>query len=167
MERTFMEFVRRKKREAVKQLKTVKKVLEHEGFKVDAYLDEDSDDPYIFLKGKDDLSFDGVRIYKVGESIAYRVQKESKTHPYGRAYLLDIEDNFNDLMAETGSEKKAGEYVIQAVNKEFTRFFQKSKMAERELKTADYEDGDEASTGGIIVNSASMDYATSINAKVG
>jgi hypothetical protein len=163
-----MEFVKKKKREAVKQLKTLKKVLEHEGFSVESHLEDDDDnDPYIFLKGKGSLSFDGVRIYKIGDSIAYRVQKEAQTHPYGRAYLLDVESNFNELMAEMGSEEKAGKELIESLRKEFTKFFQKSLAAERELKTADFVDDGEPDSGSVIVHNASMDYATSIGSRIG
>jgi hypothetical protein len=140
------------------------KVMQHEGFTVDSHL-EDEDDPYIFIKaGKGNLSFEGVRLYKIGDSIAYRVQKESKTHPYGKAYLLDVEGTFNDIIAETGSEAKAGEYLMKSLNKEFKKFFEKSEVAEKELRSVE-EDPDNPG-GGVLLRNASSDYATSINSRI-
>jgi len=89
MRRTFSEFVDKKSREGKKQLDILQKVLAHNGLKVQDFLGEE--EPYIFVKSPtDELSFEGVRIYKIGSNIAFRVQKESATHPYGRAYPLDV-----------------------------------------------------------------------------
>jgi len=86
----FQEFVDKKEREAIRQLNIVKKLLESREMKVKSYLKED--DPYIFLVNPlKNTFFDGVRIYKIGNSLAFRVQKEEKTHPFGTAYPLDIE----------------------------------------------------------------------------
>jgi len=163
--RTFKEFVGKKDREANHQLKTVKKLLEKHGFTVEAYL-ENEEDPYVFLNANDDqLSFDGVRIYKLGDVMAFRVQKEKDTHPYGKAYPLDIEAMFNDMMSESGSEKKAGEEVIESIVDEFKRFFKKSKTAEKELRSAEVDQEREDGNGKIMVKNGSLDYASSIGSR--
>jgi hypothetical protein len=166
MSTSFKEFVSKKDREAHHQLKTIKKLLEKHGFTVEAFL-ENEDDPYVFLNANNDqLSFDGVRIYKLGDVMAFRVQKEKDTHPYGKAYPLDIENMFNDMMSESGSEKKAGEEVIEAVVDEFKRFFKKSRTAEKDLKSAEVEQEREDGNGKVLVRNNTLDYASMVGNKV-
>ena len=95
-------FGNKKVRKGKKQLAVVKKVLEEQGMSVQDHLGDD--DPYLFVKNPTNkkTSFAGVRIYKIGENIAYRIQKEEKTHPYGKSYQLDLEDMFNDFMTGEG-----------------------------------------------------------------
>jgi len=166
MNTSFKEFVNKKDREANHQLKIIKKLLEKAGFTVEAFL-ENEDDPYVFLNTNDDqLSFDGVRIYKLGDVMAFRVQKEKDTHPYGKAYQLDIEAMFNDMMSESGSEKKAGEEVIESVADEFKRFFKKSRTAEKDLKSAEVEQEREDGNGKVLVRNNTLDYASMVGNKV-
>lgn len=163
MKMKFNEFIDKKGRENKHQLKVVKKVLEHNGFTVDEFLNDKSD-VYIFLHAPDDrLSFEGVRIYKIGDILAYRVQKEKDTHPYGKAYPLDVEGMFNDLMSEGGKEKQSGERVIKGIIGEFQHFFTKSLEAEKELKSSDVQDDRKDGMGSIVNKSSMLDYATSIS----
>jgi len=130
----FQEFVDKKEREAIKQLSIVKKLLESQEMKVKNYLKED--DPYIFLVNPlKNTFFDGIRIYKIGDSLAFRVQKEEKTHPFGTAYPLDIEEMFNDLLSDHHKPEDAGKKVINAVTNEVKRFFEKSYKAEKDLRS--------------------------------
>jgi len=160
MKKSFKEFIDKKGRETKHQLTTVKKLLEKNGFTVDEFLNN-KNDPYIFLHANNDkLSFEGVRIYKIGDLMAYRVQQEKDTHPYGKAYPLDIEGMFNDLMSENGKEKKSGQQVINGVVGEFESFFKSSLEAEKELKSADVEQEDD--NGQLAVKNNTLDYATMI-----
>src|SRR3990167_10870428 len=94
---TFNEFTDRKVRESKRQLILLKKLFEKQGMKVTAQLDDDH--PYVFLHTPDQqVSFEGVRIYKLGGTLAYRVQKQAQTQPYGKAYSLDLEEMFEDYM---------------------------------------------------------------------
>ena len=130
----FQEFVDKKEREAIKQLNIVKKLLESQEMKVKSYLKEE--DPYIFLVNPlKNTFFDGIRIYKIGDSLAFRVQKEEKTHPFGTAYPLDIEEMFNDLLSDHHKPEVAGKKVINAVSNEVKRFFEKSHKAEKDLRS--------------------------------
>jgi len=166
--KSFGEFVNKKKRECVKQLGILKQILEQGGMKVDNFIDADSDDePYIFcVSPTKNGSFDGVRIYKIGDQLAFRVQKENKTHPYGSAYPLPIEEMFNDFLSDEGTDqKKAGKKVIEAVNKEIKRFFEKSLEAERDEKERNIE-SEEESGGSVSVRSTSgTDYSAQIYSK--
>lgn len=158
--RTFLEFVDIKRREADKQLKVIKKLLEHVGFEVDSFLDED--DPYLFVfSNEKNLSFEGIRLYKIGGCFAFRVQKEKDTHPYGTAYKIDLEEMFNDFVSEKGDEEKAGKAVIKAVKNELDRFFKKSFEAEQDLRSVDVEDPD-----AIEVRPGNTDYSNMIMNKL-
>lgn len=156
----FKEFVNRKQREAVKHLKIIKAVLEHEGMHVEGFFEEE--DPYIFVNSHNkNLSFDGIRIYEIGGTFAYRVQKEKDTHPYGRAYPLDVEEMFNDFISEDGNEEKAGKRSMKALVHELKVFFKNSEKAEKELRVGDILDDSEGDEG-VLVRPSGNDYSTMI-----
>jgi hypothetical protein len=127
---SFVEFCDKKEREAKKHLKIIKKLLESGYMKVTSHIDDD--DPYIFLftPGKM-LTFDGIRIYSIGNQLAFRIQKEEKTHPFGKAYPMDIEEMFNDLLSDYHKPEAAGKKVIEAVINEVQKFFKKTAEAEK------------------------------------
>jgi predicted type IV restriction endonuclease len=158
MYKTFGAFVDKKKRESLSQLKLVEKILQSKGFQVENYLDaEGGEDPYIFCYNPSkEGSFDGIRIYSIGDTIAFRVQKENKTHPYGRAYSISIEQMFNDFLEdEKTSEESAGKKVIEAVSREIKRFFEKSGEIERDFDKSSDSDG-------IVVRQTGTDYSNLI-----
>lgn len=131
----FIEFVNRKKRASKKHLSLVEKLLKKGGFETKSFLEED--EPFIFVKATSELSFDGIRIYEIGDTLAYRIQKEMKTHPYGKAYELNLEDMFNDYMSENIKEEEAGKKVIETTVEEIKKFFKKSKDAEKDIQNSD------------------------------
>lgn len=149
----FLEFVDRKQREAKKHLHLIERLLRKGGMQVASHLEDE--EPFVFVKSPTHkVSFDGLRIYEIGEMIAYRVQKEEKTQPYGKAYLLDIEDMFNDYMSENIKEDEAGKKVIESVVAELKKFFQKSAEAEQESKS---QDG-----SGLILKTGGSDYSSMV-----
>jgi hypothetical protein len=159
---SFGEFVDKKKRESIRQLKLIKQLLESSGLKVENFLTTDSDDdPYIFcFMPTRNGSFDGVRIYKIGNQIAFRIQKENKTHPYGSAYPLPIEEMFHDFLSdEDVDQMKAGERVIESVVKEIRKFFDKSVEAEKEEREESL-DKDKDSQGNVLVRTTGTDYSS-------
>jgi len=159
----FNQFVDKKGREAKKQLTLIKNVLEKGGMNVGDFLEDD--DPYIFVHTKNEgLTFDGVRIYKIGNSIAFRVQKEEETHPYGRAYPLNIEDMFKDLVSDEMEEEKAGKEVMEAISKEIQKFFEKSSKAERDMQQSDLDKNND-SLSKVMVKSTGTDYANQVHNK--
>lgn len=160
MIKSFSIFIDKKKRESLKQLGVIEEVLKSQGFNVRNYLSEgDAGDHYIFVyNDRKNTSFDGVRIYKIGSTIAFRVQNESETHPFGTAYSMNIEQLFNDLMAEEEmDEMKAGKIVVEAIAKELKTFFVKSGEAEEEERSQ-YLLGDES----LAVRSSGGDYSNHI-----
>lgn len=155
----FLEFVDRKQRDAKKHLGLIERLLKKGGMQATAHLDEE--EAFVFVKSPNHkLSFDGIRIYEIGQMIAYRIQKEEKTHPFGKAYLLDIEDMFNDFMSENMEEEEAGNKVIESVVEEIKKFFNKSAKAEQELK-----DNGESGTG-MILKTGGSDYSSMVLNKV-
>jgi hypothetical protein len=159
--KSFGDFLDKKKREGVKQLRVLHKLLERNGMKVESFIEANDPDaePYIYCYNPSrNGSFDGIRIYRIGEQLAFRVQKESKTHPYGSAYPLDIEEMFNDFLTDAKvDEQKAGEKVIEYVGKEIKRFFEKCIKAERDIRDASIED-----MGNILVKTTGTDYSALI-----
>lgn len=160
---TFGEFVDKKMRVSRKRLDLVERVLVREKFIVRPHLD-DTEEPYLYIASPHTrLSFGGVRIYITGESVAYRVQKDDKTHPYGKSYRLDIEEMYDDLMSEEEmTEKKAVVQVVEAVGKELNKFFQESLKAEKEIKHSEFDAiGDPL--GRVAIRQSTMDYGNLVN----
>lgn len=158
--RKFKEFVDRKARAAKKQLGILEKVLKKNGMDVKNFLEED--DPYIFVKTPNKaLSFEGVRIYKIGNSVAYRVQKEEQTHPYGKAYSLQVEDMYDDLMSDSETEEEAGEQVAEAIVHELRKFFDKSLSAEKEFQDAEIEQNTDP-LGKVVLKGTGSDYSNQV-----
>lgn len=163
IDNSFGSFVHKKKRDSLKELNLVEKLLKKQGMRVENFLEnKDGDDAYLFCHSPlKHGSFDGIRIYKIAGKIAFRVQKESKTHPYGRAYPLPIEEMFNDFLEdEKTSEEKAGKKVIDAVVKEVRRFFEKSTEIEKDQRKSPDGDGDD-----IAVRQSGQDYGSLIHGK--
>jgi hypothetical protein len=159
----FTEFVDRKKRQAKKHLKIIKKMLESLNYKISDQLTSE-DDPYIFVYSPaKNHWFDGIRIYQIGECIAFRIQKQEKTQPFGQAYSLDIEGMFEDFISEYNPEE-AGKKVVEAVNDELKNFFKKSVEAEKDITSQEF---DAQPYNWVIVksNDYGIDYSTLIYMK--
>jgi hypothetical protein len=157
--KTFLEYVDKKERESKRHLKIIANLLENSGMKVKKHLGEDA--PYLFVPSpQKKLSFDGIRIYKIGSHIAYRVQKNEKTQPYGKSYPLDIEDMFKDYISDHMDEDKAGGLVVRSVIKEIKHFFKKSHEAEKDLMQADFDVNDPL--GRVVVKSTGTDWSNQV-----
>ncbi len=158
---TFVEFVDKKKRKSKQQLELITKILRKEGLVIGNHLEED--EPYVFLKSTNSgLSFDGIRIYKIGSDIAYRVQKEEQTHPYGKAYSLDLEGMYHDLLSDNMNEEKAAKEVMKSVVQELKTFFEKSLNAEKELQIGDYDKKTDP-MGKILARNMGTDYSNMVH----
>jgi hypothetical protein len=163
--RSFRDFYENKTRLAIKQLNLVAQVCEKAGFRVDHFLDEQFTEPYVYIQNPNqNTSFQGVRLYKIGNKLAYRVQRENNTHPYGNAYTLDVELMFDDIMEE-GKHKPehVGQQVMEMVTKELRGFFEESAEAEKEQ--ADREmNGEKDGMGMVHVrNPQGNDYTITSN----
>lgn len=156
----FSSFLDKKTRQARKELGIIKDVLEEADLEVEDHLEEDS--PYLFLKKTtEDLHFAGVRIYKVGSDIAFRIQNENKTEPYGAAYSLNVEEMFGSLITDMGQEE-AAEQIKKAVVEEFKNFFQKSSDAQNKINSMGAD-----SYGKIIVSKGAGDISNTMSMNQG
>lgn len=154
----FLEFVDRKQRESKKHLKLVEKALKKSGFEVASFIDEE--DSHIFVKGDvKEIPFEGIRIYEIGDSLAYRAQKEKETEPYGKAYGINLEEMFNDFMGENIEEEKAGLEVIKGLAEEIKEFFTKSAKAQSEVEGREEEKP-------VIVKTGGTDYSGMVVSKM-
>lgn len=153
----FSSFIDVKNKQTIKQLETLKEILSKE-FSIDAYLENES--PYIYLRAKKETPFQGVRIYKIGSNWAYRIQNESETEPYGKAYPIDIERMFEDLIPDM-SEDEAGGVIADALIEEFNNFFDKSAKLDKELSSGQFSKND-ISNATVVVGSNSGDFTNSI-----
>ncbi len=138
--KTFGEFVDRKKRDTIKHLKLLKKVLESKGFTVQSFVSNDESPSYIYCHNPDrNAEFQGIRVYEILGKMAFRVQNEATTHPYGSAYSIPVEDMYTDFLSEDEDEAKAGKKVIEAIVNEVKRFFERSNRASIKLGMQDVE----------------------------
>lgn len=158
MMKPFIEFVDRKQRTAKKHLGLVEKLLHKGGLEVKSFLEED--DPYIFVKNPNkNLSFDGIRIYQIGDILAYRIQRRMETHPYGKAYELNLEEMYNDFMSEFSDEEKSGRKVIESCIHEIKTFFDKSVNAERENQGSD-------PLNNLVMKAGGTDYSSLVMSQI-
>jgi hypothetical protein len=131
MPQLFREFVDQQERQSRRHLRVIRKLLESKGMKSKAFLEDE--DPYVYLYATNKkCSFDGVRIYHIGSQLAYRVQKEADTHPFGKAYKIDVDEMFSDLLSDY-EPKQAGKHIIEAVARDMKRFFDQAAKAEDDL----------------------------------
>ena len=138
-----------------KHLRLIEKALRKAKLHVYSHLEDD--DPHLFVKANNKkLSFEGIRIYHIGDGIAYRVQKLEKTEPYGKSYSLDADGMFNDYMGEGMDEKEAAQKVIDDLGREIKKFFHRSAEAEEEIRTG-AKDG-----VGMIVKTGGSDYSSTV-----
>ena len=159
--KSFVEFLDKKRRDEMEQLRLVEKVLRSKGLHTENHLD-DLDDPYVYCHSpQKGGQVGGIRIYKIADVVAFRVQRESRTHPYGRAYLLEIEEMFEDLLADDTKPEEAAAKVANEVAVAVRRFFEKSSQAEqdeREQQLMDLGDG----AGRVAMRSQGTDYSSLI-----
>ncbi len=160
--KSFLEFVDKRTRESKKQLDILKRVLEKGGMSVVDFSEEE--DPHLFLKGSKNLSFEGVRIYKIGGEIVFRVQKEENTHPYGKAYSLQVEEMYDDILSDEMDEEKAGKEVIKSISEEMRKFFNRSDKAEKEIRSIEFGNNND-SMGSVLASSTGTDYANQVLSK--
>jgi hypothetical protein len=153
----FSSFVDKKINRDRSELGVVRDVLKKGGVKVEDFTEKD--DPHLFVPSTEDgLDFGGVRVYKIGSRMAYRVQNESSAEPYGESYPINIEGLFEDLITDMDTEK-AAEQIRKAIVGEMKGFFKKSLEAQNELSS----DGFDPHNKIIVVPGKSTDLSNSMS----
>ncbi len=151
----FSSFLNKKNQEAKRQLEIIKDALSEGGVNVKEFLKKE--EPYLFVDDPEKEMDFGIRIYKIGSNIAYRIQRESGTQPYGEAYPIDIEEYFSDLVSDL-NEEEAAKKIKKAIVEEIKSFFEKSSEARDEILSVGNDDG----TGKIIVSAGNGDLSNSM-----
>jgi hypothetical protein len=151
----FSSFLDKKTNEMKRQLKIIKDIVSESELKVEESLDHK--EPYLFVSNSEKGLDFGVRIYKVGSEIAYRIQRRKDTQPYGEAYPLNLESGFADLISDM-SQDDAAEKIKKAVVNDIKLFFKKSSEANNDLLSSGANDG----TGRIIISSGNGDLSNSM-----
>lgn len=142
----FSSFVDIKTNKARKELGVIRDVLKEGGVEVKDFLK--GEDPHLYVPStKKSLDFGGVRVYKIGSTIAYRIQNDSDTQPYGMSYPLDVEGMFEELVGEMG-EEDAAEEIKKAVAEEINHFFEKSLEAQDEIGPQPFDPQSKIVAGG-------------------
>lgn len=158
----FKEFVEKKTRQAKRKLGIIKKMFEMHDIKIKDNLDEvegfDELEPYLFVfNPQGGTTFEGVRVYSIGGEIAFRAQRDFDTHPFGRAYHIDVEKIFDGLMENEKNEEDAAKGVIDGVVQEVKAFFKKSEKSQKDapLMTTD-------PLNQVYMRSTGTDYANKV-----
>jgi len=141
MENSFKRFLSLKNDQKRKHLKLMKQILEKNNIKVFDHLDDE--DPYVYVESMEKgLSFGGVRIYSIGDELAFRVQKKEKTHPYGPAYSIDIQEIYTDLLdSKDVTDDEIGVKLMKMISEGFKKFFTKSREEEKKTTNQDMGGG--------------------------
>ena len=144
----FSAFLDKKTNQARKELEILRDVLKEGGMEVKDFLK--GGDPYLFVPStKKSLEFGGVRVYKIGSSMAYRIQNEAEAEPYGTSYPIGLEGMFHDLIGDMGEEEAAQE-IKKAVAEEFNNFFEKSLEAQDEGGASEFDPQSKIVVGGKV-----------------
>ena len=152
----FNEFVNHKERESRKHLKLIKRVLEtaKPSFKVKSFTDDE--DPFLFVHApSDNFTFEGIRIYPIGDSYAYKIQNAEDTHPFGKAYGLNIEKMFSDHMSDDANPKEAAKNVADDIRREIRKFFELTGEAEQDIAGSKVDDGNR-----YVLKTGGTDYSS-------
>jgi len=164
--KTFLEYqIHRIKQDNPKRLQTLKKCLVKSGLFVDDFTE--GEDCHLFVTAMPSpQEFEGIRIYCLGNICSYRVQKVKDTEPYGKAYLLDLQKTFDDILEEKGmkaSNKDCVEAFIERIGKEIRDFFAQSMKDEDEFYQSEIDAEDKSDPASAMVLPAyTQDYSSSV-----
>lgn len=163
MSSTFLEYVNRKQRDAVRELRVVKRILKQGGFQVGSHLHEKHEDPYLYVYNPHDHPDFGLRIYKLGgQDIYYRPQKKEKTHPWGEAKTLDVKGIYEDVKSDEQNDDKAAQMIIKSIADELKSYFKANAKAEKQNKK-----GSDGSPLGAVAVRGSLDTGDFSNTSYG
>lgn len=138
-------------------------IFKNDGLKVHEFLDQKKD-PYIYVFNPlDDLSFQGVAVYKRGNILAYRPQRYEDSQPYGAAYMIPIQDIYEDYIYQKKDKKEALKMLCTKLCKDMRSFFRDSKKAEDAVMQSQLRDPkDIDGAGQIIIRNTGTDYSNTI-----
>lgn len=154
MKSTFLEFFNRHEDQSRNHLQMLKKVFEEDGMYCMDFTKDEEKEPYIFLVAPDGLSFQGVRFYEKGDILAFRAQKKADTLPYGKSYLMDLQDMLDEILVDEKDEIKAIETLNKHIVKKLKNFFKQTKVAEKEILDAELSGNGMPGSGQVTIRNA-------------
>lgn len=161
--KTYLEFYNILKQEKQEDLETLMFVLRKDGLRVEDFSELD-ENPYIYCYNPlEDTSFQGVRIYKHGDILAFKVAKFPDSQPYGAAYSIDLQGMYDALIEEKKEKKDALKELCKKVSAEMRKFFRKSKVAEDKIVKSQVRDPDALDGAGqITIRNTGTDYSNQV-----
>jgi len=144
-------------------LETLLRIFRSDGLKVHEFLDRKKD-PYIYVFNPlNDLSFQGISVYKHGDILCYRPQRYQDSQPYGAAYLVKMQDIYDDLIYKEKEKSRALSVLCKKLCKDVRSFFRQSKGAEDSImKSQMRSPSDIDGTGQIVIRNTGTDYSDKI-----
>jgi hypothetical protein len=134
MTATFFEFVDRKQRATIRHLKIIKRILDHTDIQTAAHVGTAKNDPFLYVYNPDGTTNFGLRVYGIGDQLAFRLQRKEDTHPYGKPEQVDIESMWDDLKADGKEDGAAASQLIKDIGRQFRDYFKESAKAEKRAR---------------------------------
>jgi len=158
---TFFEFFKRDEYESRKHLKLLKKVFSDDGMYSIDFTDGEHEEPYIYVAAPSDVSYQGLRVYQKGNILAFRVQKNPKTVPYGTPVEIKIQNILDKILMDVDNEDDAVENLNKEICKIVKDFFKQTKTAEEKILNAELSDDSLDGFGQITIRNADNEPTSS------
>jgi|APGre2960657373_1045057.scaffolds.fasta_scaffold00093_20 hypothetical protein len=161
--KTFLEFNNMLEQHTKEDLEMLLYIFEKDGLRVESFLDSE-DIPYIFIYNPlEDTSFQGVRVYKLGDILAFKVQRYPESKSYGKAYPIEIQDMYDNFIADKKTKEEAVKELRKILCKNMRDFFKKSKVAEDKIVRSQIHDPDALDGAGqIVIRNTGTDYSNTV-----
>jgi hypothetical protein len=149
----FFDYINQSEMQAHRKLKIISDLLKSQQIKNKLF--NSDQEPHIFVFSTNpDTYFQGVRVYPIANSVAFKVQNKINTHPYGKPYLLDFEKMYNNLMGQKdASEEDCAKSIIDYICTELKKFFTMSAKYQYEKNPENIK---------LMVRSQGTDYSTKL-----
>jgi hypothetical protein len=127
-------------------------------------------DPHLWVQAHPQPEeYRGLRIYLLGNICAFRVQKLEKTEPYGKSYLLDLQEMYDNILEDLGEEEDnkdpnmAMNILIKQMCDKIRKFYIDSIKDEEEFLSAQLNGPERQDIGGAaILPVTGIDYSSQV-----
>jgi len=127
-------------------------------------------DPHIWVQAHPQPEeYRGIRVYLLGNICAFRVQKLENTQPYGKSYLLNMQEMYDDILENMGEKAddkdpaKAVEILIKQVSDTIRKFYIDSIKDEEEFLSAQLDGPSRQDIGGAaLLPVTGIDYSSTV-----
>lgn len=127
-------------------------------------------DPHLWVQAHPQPEeYRGLRIYLLGNICAFRVQKLESTEPYGKSYLLDLQEMYDNILEDLGEEEDnkdpnmAMNILIKQMCDKIRKFYIDSIKDEEEFLSAQLNGPERQDIGGAaILPVTGIDYSSQV-----